>query len=132
MPSSASPAHGGGRGEVDAVLGDAEAGSPAALSALDHVASVGLAGLVNILNPRLGLLGVFGRIYPFVSRTLDDELDRRALAAPRRLGPGRPLDALGADAPLRRPARARAVARRIPAAWMASREAAAVRQCDDE
>ena len=63
---------GGGRPEVDALLHDAEAGSPAALSALDHVGrwlGIGLAGLVNIFNPRLIVLGgLFGRILPFVGR----------------------------------------------------------------
>ena len=60
---------------------------------------VGLAGLVNILNPRLIVLGgLFGRIYPFVA-ALEDELDRRALAAPRRLVRVVPAT-LGEDAPL--------------------------------
>ena len=80
---------GGGRAEIDAMLQDAENGVPSALSALDHVGrwlGIGLAGLVNVFNPRLIVLGgIFGRILPFVERTLEDELDRRALAAPRRL-----------------------------------------------
>ena len=96
-------APGGGRGEVDAVLREADAGSPAALSALDHVGrwlGVGLAGLVNLLNPQLVVLGgVFGRMHPFVARTLEEELDRRAMAAPRRLVRIVPAT-LGADAPL--------------------------------
>jgi predicted NBD/HSP70 family sugar kinase len=38
------------------------------------------------LQPALIVLGgIFGRILPYVGRTLEDELDRRALAAPRRL-----------------------------------------------
>jgi predicted NBD/HSP70 family sugar kinase len=94
---------GGGRGEVDAMLADAEAGAPAALSALDHVGrwlGVGLAGLVNVFNPRLVVLGgIFGRILPFVGPTLEHELDRRALAAPRRLVRIVPAQ-LGEDAPL--------------------------------
>ena len=94
---------GGGRAEVEELLRDAEAGSPAALSALDHVGrwlGVGVAGLVNILNPRLIVLGgLFGRIHPFVTPTLEHELDRRALAAPRRLVRIVPAS-LGEDAPL--------------------------------
>lgn len=77
----------GGRDEVDAVLREAADGSEAALAALDHVGhwlGLGLAGLVNVLNPRLIVLGGrFGRIHPFVIRSLEMELDRRALAAPR-------------------------------------------------
>ena len=47
---------------------------------------VGLAGLVNVLDPRLVVFGgLFGRIHPFVSDIVEAELDRRALAAPRRL-----------------------------------------------
>jgi predicted NBD/HSP70 family sugar kinase len=94
---------GGGRGEVDAMLEEAEAGSPAALSALGHVGhwlGIGLAGLVNIFNPELIVLGgLFGRIHPFVGATLDHELDRRALAAPRGLVRVVPAT-LGVDAPL--------------------------------
>lgn len=124
-------APGGGRGEVDAVLREAEAGSPAALSALDHVGrwlGVGLAGLVNILNPQLVVLGgVFGRIHPFVSRTIDDELDRRALAAPRRLVRVVP-SRLGVDAPLLGAAElALEPLLADPATWMGSREAIHVR-----
>jgi len=122
---------GGGRGEVDAVLREAEAGSPSALSALDHVGrwlGVGLAGLVNVLNPQLVVLGgIFGRIHPFVSRTLEDELDRRALSAPRRLVRVVPAT-LGVDAPLLGAAElALEPLLADPAAWMASREAVAVR-----
>jgi predicted NBD/HSP70 family sugar kinase len=94
---------GGGRGEVDAMLEEAETGSPAALSALDHVGhwlGIGLAGLVNIFNPELIVLGgLFGRIHPFVGTGLEHELDRRALAAPRRLVRVVPA-MLGVDAPL--------------------------------
>jgi predicted NBD/HSP70 family sugar kinase len=94
---------GGGRPEVDAMLRDAEAGVPPALSALDHVGrwhGNGQAGMVNIFNPRLIVLGgIFGRILPFVGPTLEHELDRRALAAPRRLVRVVPA-VLGEDAPL--------------------------------
>lgn len=122
---------GGGRGEVEAVLREAEAGSPAALSALDHVGrwmGVGLAGLVNIFNPELVVLGgIFGRILPFVSRTLEDELDRRALPAPRTLVRVVPAT-LGMDAPLLGAAElALEPLLADPAAWMASHEALAER-----
>jgi len=79
----------GGREGVDAVLREAEAGMPAAIAALEHVGrwlGIGLAGLVNVLDPRLIVLGGrFGRIYPYVVETVERELDRRALAAPRGL-----------------------------------------------
>jgi predicted NBD/HSP70 family sugar kinase len=93
----------GGRVEVDAVLRDAGSGSPAAISALNDVGrwlGVGLAGLVNILNPELIVLGgQFGRIYPFVITPLRAELDHLALESSRenvRVVPA----TLGVDAPL--------------------------------
>jgi predicted NBD/HSP70 family sugar kinase len=93
----------GGRAAVDAVLAEAAAGSPAALAALAHVGQwlgIGLAGLVNVFDPELVVLGgLFGRIHPFVRDAVERELDRRALAAPRalvRVVPAR----LGVDAPL--------------------------------
>ena len=93
----------GGRAEVDAVLREAAAGSAPALEALDHVGrwlGLGLAGLVNVLNPRLIVLGgLFGRISGFVMEPLVAELDRRALPAARalvRIVPTR----VGVDAPL--------------------------------
>jgi predicted NBD/HSP70 family sugar kinase len=94
---------GGGRAEVDAVLREAAAGSPAALSALDNVGrwlGVGLAGLVNVLNPQLVVLGgLTGRIHPFAEGSLRSELDRLALPASRELVEVVPA-ALGVDAPL--------------------------------
>jgi predicted NBD/HSP70 family sugar kinase len=93
----------GGRDAVDAVLRDAAAGSPEALDALRENGrwlGIGLAGLVNVLNPELVVLGgLFGRIHPFVRTSIDEELDRRALAAPRRLVEVIPAK-LGVDAPL--------------------------------
>ena len=45
---------------------------------------LGLAGLVNVLNPRLVVLGgLFGRIHAAVRPVMEGELDRRALRAPR-------------------------------------------------
>lgn len=93
----------GGRAEVDAVLRDAAVGSPVALSALDNVGrwlGVGLAGLVNVLNPEMVVLGgLFGRMHPFVGASLRAELDRRALQASRELVTVVPAT-LGVDAPL--------------------------------
>lgn len=93
----------GGRAEVDAVIAEAEAGSATAVRALQETGrwlGLGLAGLVNLLNPRLVVFGgLFGRIHPYVAEIVDAELDRRALPAPRRLVrvvPG----SLGAEAPL--------------------------------
>ena len=55
---------------------------------------------MNILNPRLVVLGgLFSRIHPFVGPRVEEALDRRALAAPRRLVSVVPA-ALGVDAPL--------------------------------
>jgi predicted NBD/HSP70 family sugar kinase len=93
----------GGRSAVDAVLREAADGSPVAIAALDHVGrwlGLGLAGLVNVLNPRLIVLGgLFGRIHPWIERTLEEELTRRALPAPRALVRVVPAS-LGVDAPL--------------------------------
>jgi predicted NBD/HSP70 family sugar kinase len=93
----------GGRGEVDAVLRDAASGSPTALRALDDVGrwlGVGLAGLVNVLNPELIVLGgLFSRIYPYVVASLHAELDRLALEASREIVRVVPAT-LGEDAPL--------------------------------
>lgn len=93
----------GGRAEVDAVLRDAAAGSPGALSALDNVGrwlGVGLAGLVNVLNPELIVLGgLFGRMYPFVGDSLRAELGRLALAVSHELTTVVPAT-LGVDAAL--------------------------------
>lgn len=93
----------GGRTAVDAVLAAAAAGRPGALEAIESVGrwlGIGLAGLVNILNPRRIVLGgLFSRIHPFVADLVDAGLDRHALAAPRRLVAVVP-STLGVDAPL--------------------------------
>lgn len=94
---------GGGRAAVDAVFLSATAGAPRAEEALRATGSwlgIGLAGLVNIFNPSLVVLGgMFGRMHPFVAKDIGEALDRRALAAPREVVAVVPA-ALGADAPL--------------------------------
>jgi predicted NBD/HSP70 family sugar kinase len=96
-------APGGGRTEVDAVLREAAAGAPIALHALDVTGrwlGFGLAGLVNVFNPELVVLGgLFGRIHPFLATTLQSELERLTLPAPRALVRVVPAT-LGEDAPL--------------------------------
>ena len=108
-------------------------GSPVALAALDEVGrwlGFGLAGLVNIFNPRLIVLGgLLGRIHPFV----DD--GRRGGARPaRRCGPragscGSSRPALGDRRPAarRRRARVRAAPRRPGDCWLARASARADR-----
>lgn len=117
----------GGRAAVDAVLADATAGAPEALAALESVGrwlGLGLAGLVNILNPRRVVLGgLFSRIHPFIADLVEAGLDRHALAAPRRLVSVVP-STLGVDAPLLGAAEM-AFERLLadPAAWLGSRGA---------
>jgi predicted NBD/HSP70 family sugar kinase len=93
----------GGPDLQDAVLRQAEAGDPVALAAYGETGrwlGIGLAGLINILNPRLILLGGrLARAHPFVRSTLEAELDRRALRESRRLVRVVPTS-LGVDAPL--------------------------------
>jgi predicted NBD/HSP70 family sugar kinase len=92
-----------GRGGVDAILREAEAGSTEALAAINHVGrwlGIGLGGLVNVLNPRLVILGgPNARLLPLIRPRLEAELERHALPASRaqvRVVPA----ALGVDAPL--------------------------------
>ncbi len=93
----------GGRDAVDAVIADAQAGDERALAAIDHVGTWlgrGLAGLVNMLNPRVVVLGgLFSQIHPFIADRIETQLDRLALAAPRALVRVAPA-ALGVQAPL--------------------------------
>jgi predicted NBD/HSP70 family sugar kinase len=92
-----------GRAGVDLVLQKASEASVGELAAVEHIGrwlGFGLAGLVNVLNPRLVVLGGhFGRLFPFVEPTVRDELGRRGLAAPRALVQILPA-VLGVDAPL--------------------------------
>ena len=93
----------GGRAAVDEVIDAAMRGEEHALAAVAEVGrrlGIGTAGLVNILNPRVVVLGgLFSRLYPLIVGFVSEELDRRAMAAPRanvRIAPA----ALGVDAPL--------------------------------
>lgn len=92
----------GGPNAIEAVIADAEAGDPRARQALDHVGhwlGVGLATLVNVLNPRVIVLGgLLGRINPQIDDVIRQEL-RTALAGPLGLVRVTP-SALGIDAPL--------------------------------
>jgi predicted NBD/HSP70 family sugar kinase len=93
----------GGREAVERVLAEADAGHPVAQAALDDVGrwlGIGLAGLINVLNPTLIVLGGrLGRIHRHVARAMEAELDRRTLPASRALVRVAP-SALGDDAPL--------------------------------
>jgi predicted NBD/HSP70 family sugar kinase len=116
----------GGRDGVDAVIADATAGMPRALEALDAVGSslgMGTAALVNMLNPRVVIMGgLFSRIYPFIADRIESQLDRFALAAPRALVRVAPA-ALGVEAPLLGAAElAFEPFLADPAAWLGPRE----------
>lgn len=93
----------GGSAAVDALLVDVAAGVPSAVAAMEEEGrwlGFGLAGLVNIFNPRQIVLGgLIGRIYPYVAEMLELELDRHALPGPRDLVRIVPAS-LGVDAPL--------------------------------
>jgi predicted NBD/HSP70 family sugar kinase len=94
----------GGHEAVAAVLRDAENGSPTALEALAETGrwlGIGLAGVINVLNPDMVLLGGgLAPAYPFVRSALEAELDRRVLRASRQLVRVVPTT-LGEAAPLR-------------------------------
>lgn len=93
----------GGTEAFESVLAAADAGSSFALEAFAETGrwlGIGLAGIINVLNPRLVLLG--GRLaqsYPYVRSTLEAELDRRVLRASRQMVRVMPAS-LGEDAPL--------------------------------
>jgi predicted NBD/HSP70 family sugar kinase len=93
----------GGRVAREAVLDAATAGGERALEAMDQVGrwlGIGLALLVNVLNPRLIVLGgLLGRIHPFVERRVREAIEQYALPASRELLRIVPA-ALGASAPL--------------------------------
>ena len=113
----------GGREEVEQVLAEAAAGSPAALTALDDVGrwlGFGIAGLVNVLNPELVVLGgLFGRIYQYAAQAMLTEMEQRALPASRSMVRVVPAT-LGINAPLLGAAElAFEPLLADPAAWMA-------------
>jgi predicted NBD/HSP70 family sugar kinase len=115
----------GGHDAVAEVLAAAEAGEPRALAAFAETGrwlGIGLAGVINILNPELVLLG--GELtasYPFVRPSLEAELDRRVLRAARGMLRVVPAS-LGVDAPLRGAAELAFEPLLIdPAAWLAPR-----------
>ena len=78
-----------GPAEMDALLAAAAAGSERDLAALAETGrwlGIGLAGLVNVLNPGLVVFGgLFQRIHPYVAAAVEGEVDRRTLPGPRRL-----------------------------------------------
>ena len=78
----------GGRAAVDELLERADAGEPAALAALRIEArwlAIGIAGLINVLDPDTVVLGgLFDRILPSIRAWLDDELALRRYRAARR------------------------------------------------
>ncbi len=119
----------GGTEAVDAVLADAGDGEPGALVALAQVGrwvGIGLAGLVNILNPRVVVLGgLFARAYPYLEPAILAELDRLALRGPRQLARIAPAT-MGMDAPIFGAAElALEPFVSDPAAWLAPRVAVA-------
>jgi predicted NBD/HSP70 family sugar kinase len=78
----------GGRIAVEELLGCAAADDPGAVEALAVEArwlAIGIAGLVNVLDPDTVVLGgLFSRILPALRSTLDDELAERRYVAARR------------------------------------------------
>ena len=82
---------GGGRRPCSARRATARLGALAALDQVGRWLGIGLAGLVNILDPRLIVLGgLFGRIHPFVIATRSSaSWTGERCAAPRGPGPGR-------------------------------------------
>lgn len=93
----------GGRMSVSALIEDAADGRLESLAALDVVGrwlGVGLAGLVNVLNPRIVVLGgLFSPAFPYLMPSMTAALEARALVATRSLVSVVPAY-LGVDAPL--------------------------------
>ncbi len=92
-----------GRDGVERAVNAAEAGDERALEAFEQVGTWlgrGIAGLVNVLNPELIVMGgLFERIYPLVARPLAYEFDRLALPSAAAVVTIVPTS-LGGDAPL--------------------------------
>jgi predicted NBD/HSP70 family sugar kinase len=78
-----------GRSSVDEVLAEAARGVPRALAAMDHIGTwlgVGIAGIVNVFDPRRVVLGgLFGRCAPYLMAAMTRELEARALPMSRAL-----------------------------------------------
>ena len=78
----------GGRAAVDELLERADVGDLAAIAALAVEArwlAIGIAGLVNVLDPDTVVLGgLFARILPSIRASLDDELALRRYRTARR------------------------------------------------
>jgi predicted NBD/HSP70 family sugar kinase len=93
----------GGRDAVESVIAAAQSGDERAREAFDHVGlwlGRGIAGLVNVFNPQLVVMGgMFERIYPFVAQPLARELDRLTLRSSAAVVSIVPTS-LGVDAPL--------------------------------
>ncbi len=74
--------------QMEHILQSAAQGEPAVLSALNEVGrylGIGIANLVNVLNPTLVVLGgVLSLVGPYILPRAQQELDSRALAATRR------------------------------------------------
>lgn len=99
LSAAGRPADGGPR-QVDQLLDDARRGDEAALAALREVGvwlGIGIASIVNVLNPRLVILGgLFDRIHPHVIEPIREQLKGRALIASQEVVRiARPM--LGAD-----------------------------------
>ena len=92
-----------GRRAVESLLARAADGDEAVLDALHETGrwlGVGVAGLVNLFNPELVVLGgIFAEAFEQLQPTVVSELERRALAATRSRVSVVPA-ALGIDAPL--------------------------------
>jgi predicted NBD/HSP70 family sugar kinase len=93
----------GGRDAVDEAMRRATAGDATARAAFDHVGTWlgrGIAGLVNVLNPRLVVVGgFFARIYPLIEAQMKAEAERLALRPSSAVVTIVP-SALGVEAPL--------------------------------
>lgn len=93
----------GGRPEVDALLAAAEEGDADVLAAMtEHGKWVGygLAGIVNVFDPELVVLGgLFARIHPHIAPALTEELAARVFDEVRAQTEVVPAG-LGVDAPL--------------------------------
>lgn len=78
----------GGRAALTELFADAAAGKPSVIDALAEQGrwlGIGLAGVINLLDPDVVVLGGFlGEALPFMVDTMKAELDTRSIAAIRR------------------------------------------------